>query len=70
MNRLILNCDEPGWDTRLRDYLRAREDVDLINVDLKTHKKFCESLALNFSMQLRMEKAPSFDTAHFRKPSK
>ena len=69
MSRPILNCDEPDWEVRLRDYLIERKEVDLINFDAQTHGCYCSNLARNFAMELRHKENRSFDTAHFRKIS-
>ena len=67
MSRIIIACDDPDWALRVHLHLGEHREVDLINVGFRELGRYCEGLARNFSMNMRLERDPSLGLVNCRK---
>ena len=62
----LVRCDVPGWEDRLRDYLKGQVEVDLIEFDFENCGKIAEHLGRQYSMEMTLDRDLAARMAHFR----
>lgn len=65
--RPVLSCKFAGWEDRLKEFLKAQAEVDLLDFDYAEHGDACELLARQFSMEMTLDRVPEARALHFRK---
>jgi hypothetical protein len=67
-SRIVIDCDRPGWETRMERHVRNGGEADLINFNLGVDTVFCVTLAECYDVEFRPSRTPGVPEATIRRP--
>jgi hypothetical protein len=68
ISRIVIDCNQTGWEKRLEGHVSNGGEADLINFSLGVDAVFCVTLAECYEVEFRPSRAPGVAEATIRKP--